>query len=230
MPVWSRPPQDCPASGWTSRLLCGCCRSSGNIETSENDPKTDLEVLGQDSTYHLSNAKSSTTGPPSHNETHVIVHHIRHFIFFHCHAGSAETHDLFLNSMALATVTPSWWAFKWKEEEQTAKLETWALCLICTPFHPFTFEVLNTTLHFNRISHEYCPRNGENGNQRKRRKRHHTRSALRSSALVTFGAPKLCSMRTLRPLGPKVTATASARRSAPGDSCLAAYFEIFPAI
>eukprot|EP00438_Fugacium_kawagutii_P002358 Skav200987 [mRNA] locus=scaffold991:28880:35731:- [translate_table: standard] len=34
-------------------------------------------------------------------------------------------------------------------------------------------------------------------------------------SLVTFGAPKLCSMTTLRPLGPKVTATASARRSAP---------------
>ena len=36
-----------------------------------------------------------------------------------------------------------------------------------------------------------------------------------SCALVTLGAPKLCSMTTLRPLGPKVTATASASRSAP---------------
>mmetsp|Transcript_125957 Transcript_125957/g.299010 ORF Transcript_125957/g.299010 Transcript_125957/m.299010 type:complete len:203 (-) Transcript_125957:33-641(-) len=34
-------------------------------------------------------------------------------------------------------------------------------------------------------------------------------------SLVTFGAPKLCSMTTLRPLGPSVTATASASRLAP---------------
>mmetsp|Transcript_118000 Transcript_118000/g.280103 ORF Transcript_118000/g.280103 Transcript_118000/m.280103 type:complete len:215 (+) Transcript_118000:973-1617(+) len=34
-------------------------------------------------------------------------------------------------------------------------------------------------------------------------------------SLVTFGAPKLCSMTTFRPLGPSVTATASARRLAP---------------
>mmetsp|Transcript_96672 Transcript_96672/g.298032 ORF Transcript_96672/g.298032 Transcript_96672/m.298032 type:complete len:215 (-) Transcript_96672:74-718(-) len=34
-------------------------------------------------------------------------------------------------------------------------------------------------------------------------------------SFVTFGAPKLCSMTTFRPLGPRVTATASARRLAP---------------
>mmetsp|Transcript_74518 Transcript_74518/g.216113 ORF Transcript_74518/g.216113 Transcript_74518/m.216113 type:complete len:220 (+) Transcript_74518:1076-1735(+) len=34
-------------------------------------------------------------------------------------------------------------------------------------------------------------------------------------SLVTLGAPKLCSMTTFRPLGPSVTATASARRLAP---------------
>mmetsp|Transcript_38678 Transcript_38678/g.116890 ORF Transcript_38678/g.116890 Transcript_38678/m.116890 type:complete len:241 (-) Transcript_38678:2-724(-) len=34
-------------------------------------------------------------------------------------------------------------------------------------------------------------------------------------SLVTFGAPKLCSITTLRPLGPRVTATASASLFAP---------------
>ncbi|KAH3659095.1 hypothetical protein OGATHE_006355 [Ogataea polymorpha] len=34
-------------------------------------------------------------------------------------------------------------------------------------------------------------------------------------SLVIFGAPNGCSIRTLRPLGPKVTATASARVSTP---------------
>mmetsp|Transcript_38677 Transcript_38677/g.116886 ORF Transcript_38677/g.116886 Transcript_38677/m.116886 type:complete len:321 (-) Transcript_38677:20-982(-) len=36
-------------------------------------------------------------------------------------------------------------------------------------------------------------------------------------SLVTFGAPKDCSMTTLRPLGPMVTATASARRLQPSS-------------
>lgn len=40
----------------------------------------------------------------------------------------------------------------------------------------------------------------------------------RGRALVTFGAPKLCSITTLRPLGPRVTATASAKRSAPDEA------------
>ena len=105
-------------------------------------------------------------------------------------------------------------SFQNGKKTSTAKLKTWALCPICKPFHPFTFEVLNTTLHFNLISHECCSRNDENPMDKKRnnRKRHLPRS------LVTLGAPKLCSMTTLRPLGPKVTATASARRSAPGRS------------
>mmetsp|Transcript_36312 Transcript_36312/g.84477 ORF Transcript_36312/g.84477 Transcript_36312/m.84477 type:complete len:223 (+) Transcript_36312:1353-2021(+) len=36
-------------------------------------------------------------------------------------------------------------------------------------------------------------------------------------SLVTFGAPKLCSMTTFRPLGPSVTATASASLFAPAS-------------